>query len=141
MALVTPASSVPGLIGSFLKVLCKKFCLIFFAISLEFKYFKATNTKLLSMILFLVYTAHKYIHWIIYALNCFSGAKKLAPKNSTWKTIKNPDCVKGIPLSHVELKLLDIYIIQFKYTSILCISKYPYIYIYLSIPGYKKLHS
>ena len=37
------------------------------------------------------------------------------------KQHKDADCVKGSPFLHIELKLSDIYRIQFKYNSILCI--------------------
>ena len=43
------------------------------------------------------------------------------------KQHKDADSVKGSPVSHIELKLSDIYKIQFKYTSILCTSMHIYI--------------
>ena len=47
-------------------------------------------------------------------------------KTACEKQHKDPDCVKGSPFLHIELKLSYICRIQLKYTSILCIY---YIYI------------
>ena len=60
-------------------------------------------------------------------------------KTALEKQHRDPDCVKGSPFSHMELKLSYIYRIQFKYISILCIYTYiryicnTYIYIYIHI--------
>ena len=47
-------------------------------------------------------------------------------KTALEKQHKDADSVKGSPVSHIELKLSDIYKIQFKYTSILCTSMHIY---------------
>ena len=63
-------------------------------------------------------------------------------KTALEKQHRDPDCVKGSPFSHMDLKLSYIYRIQFKYISILCLYTYiryicnTYIYIYIYIYAY-----
>ena len=55
------------------------------------------------------------------------------------RCIKSTTCPRPVSLnccSSAELKLPEIYIIQFTYTSILCMYMYTYIYIYIYIYTY-----
>ena len=67
-------------------------------------------------------------------------------KTALEKQHKEVDCEKGSPFLHIELKLSDIYRIQFTYTSTLCIYliyvciyMYRYIHIYTYIYIYTPL--
>ena len=107
-----------------MKVFCKILYLVFLVIWVEIKYFKATNTKSLSMILFL---------FILWSFKIFFWSElywwALKEQNSCCLQI---DCIYIYVCIYIYIIYIYIYIYKYIYIYIY-IQIYIYIYLYIYI--------